>query len=281
MGPEGAGFRLRSACGLHQDMLKLFRQWRDRRLIRRHPVASGDWGDALAAVPILDGLSDDESARLRDLATLFLRRKTFLPVQGLELSPAQKRLIAAQACLPILNLDFAWYDDWLTVIVYPGQFLSPRRMLDTAGVMHEWTEVLRGEAWQRGPVALSWADVVGSGTGSDDGYNVIIHEMAHQLDMLNGAADGFPPLHRGMPGREWSRVFSEAYTDLNAAIERGEDPPIDPYAAESPAEFFAVLSEYFFERPDVIHRHYRPVYEQLAAFYRQDPWRRWLAWSLR
>ena len=256
-------------------MLKLFRRWRDQRLIRQHPIAADDWGEALAALPILDGLSVGESARLRELATLFLQRKTFLPVQGLELSPSQRLLIAAQACLPILNLDFDWYDDWLTVIVYPWQFLSPRRMLDKAGVVHEWTEILSGEAWGRGPVVLSWTDIKGSGSACDDGYNVIIHEMAHQLDMLNGAADGFPPLHHGMRSGEWNRAFSEAYADLKSAIERGVDTPLDPYAGESPAEFFAVLSEYFFERPDLVHRHYRRVYDQLAGFYRQDPWRRW------
>ena len=253
-------------------MLKLLRQWRDRRLIRRHPIESAAWSETLAALPVLQHLSVSEAHRLRDLTALFLRRKTFMLVQGLELTPPQKLLIAAQACLPILNLDFGWYDDWLTVIVYPGKFLRPRREMDASGVMHEWTEVLRGEAWRRGPVVLSWADVAGSGMG--DGYNVIIHELAHQLDMLNGGADGFPPLHDSMRASEWNRAFTEAYAELNAAIDHDMETPIDPYAGESPAECFAVFSEYFFEWPFLVHRHYPRVYDQLRAFYRQDPLRR-------
>jgi Mlc titration factor MtfA (ptsG expression regulator) len=248
------------------------RDWLDQRLIQKHPIEPTLWANTLAAVPILQPLADSESLRLKELATLFLQRKRFLAVQDLALTPSQQLLIAAQACLPLLNLDFSWYADWLTVVVYPGQFLRPRREIDAIGVMHEWTEVLRGEAWQRGPVVLSWADVAGSGVG--DGYNVILHEMAHQLDMLNGPADGFPPLHRSMPVSAWNRAFTEAYQQLNVTIARGNEPPIDPYAGQSPAEFFAVISEYFFERPAHLQHHYPKVYLQLAAFYRQDPLRR-------
>lgn len=250
-------------------MLSALRHWRDRRIIRRHPVDPSGWKDALAEIPILQPLTAEESSRLKDLAALFLQRKIFVTVHGLELSQRQRLLIAAQACYPILNLDFSWYDGWRTVIVYPGEFLRPRREMDASGIMHEWTEVLRGEAWERGPVVLSWADVAGSGYG--DGYNVIIHELAHQLDMRNGPADGFPPLPRPMRASDWTHGFTDAYQRLNTLIDSGGDPPIDPYAAESPAEFFAVSSEYFFERPDVIRRHYPEVYRLLTQFYRQDP----------
>lgn len=249
-------------------MFGLLRKWRDQRVLQHHPVDARLWSESLAAIPILDPLSDEERSRLKDLVTLFLRRKNFLPVQGLELDARKRILIAAIACYPILNLGLDWLDGWQTIIVYPGRFRRPRRQMDTSGVMHEWSEILRGEAWQRGPVVLSWADVAGSGLG--DGYNVVIHEIAHQLDMLNGPADGFPPLHRTMRPSDWTEAFSSAFRDLKAMVDRGEEPPVDPYAGESPAEYFAVLSEYFFEQPELIESHYPAVYRQMAAFYRHE-----------
>lgn len=128
---------------------------------------------------------------------------------------------------------------------------------------------MTGESWLAGPVVLSWADA--EMRGDEHGYNVVIHEFAHKLDMLNGEANGFPPLHAGMDRGAWSRDFSAAYEDCRARLERGEPARIDPYAAESPAEFFAVLSEVFFEIPDAVLAEYPGVYRQLAAFYRQDP----------
>ena len=253
-------------------MLRFLRQWKYNTILKRHPVDEDLWRQTLAGVPILRALSHAEADQLRRLTTIFLDEKLFEPVQGIALTPAMRTLIATQACLPILHLDFDWYDGWCTVIVYPGQFIRPRREMDDIGVMHEWSEALEGEAWERGPVILSWADVAGAGYG--DGYNVIIHEMAHQLDMLNGGADGFPPLHRTMNVRTWTQTFTAAFREFNAALEAGIHPPVDPYAAESPAEYFAVLSEYFFELPHFVRSTYPAVYERLAEFYRQDPARR-------
>lgn len=207
---------------------------------------------------------------MREMSALFIAEKLFEPVHGLELSERMRTSIAAQACLPILNLGMDWYDDWRTLVVYPAEFVRPREEFDAVGVMHQWDEVLGGESWQRGPVILSWADVEASGWG--DGYNVVIHEMAHKLDMhCGGDADGFPPLHRGMKAREWTTAFTEAYEDMTLRVEAGEDVALDAYATESPAEFFAVLSEFFFEIPTLLAREYPAVYRQLEAFYRQSP----------
>lgn len=250
-------------------MFGFLRKWHDQRILTQHPIDARLWSKTLASIPILDPLSGEERSRLRGLATLFLRRKNLLPVQDLELDEGQRLSLAAIACYPVLNLGLDWLDGWQTLIIYPGRFRRPRRQMDASGVMHEWSEILRGEAWERGPVVVSWADVEGSGLG--DGYNVVIHEIAHQLDMLNGPADGFPPLHRSMRAPAWTEALSSAFRDIKAMVDRGEEPPIDPYAGESPAEYFAVLSEYFFERPELIVAHYPTVYRQLAAFYRQDP----------
>jgi Mlc titration factor MtfA (ptsG expression regulator) len=181
-------------------------------------------------------------------------------------------VIAAQACLLVLNLDLDYYGDWVEVIVYPDEFIVDHEYTDEDGIVHHVRAPLSGEAWEQGPVVLSWQDAEAADGG--DGYNVVMHEFAHKIDMLNGAADGFPPLHADMDRERWTQIFSTAYADFEQQVERDEDTLIDPYAAEDPAEFFAVLSEMFFERPDALQEVYPMVYAQLAAFYRQDPYAR-------
>lgn len=250
-----------------------FRQSRRRKLLREALIAEPLWLRALADHPIFFGLNQDEASRLRELATLFLHEKIFETAGGLTLTEDMRISIAVQACLPILSLGIDWYDDWRTVIVYPGEFIRRRGQFDHIGVMHEWDEVISGESWRLGPVILSWSDVQASGLG--EGYNVVIHEMAHKIDLVNGEVDGFPPLHRGMSVRVWNEVFTAAFHRLNARLDRDGKTPIDPYAAENPGEFFAVLSEYFFELPALVRVEYPAIYEQLCAFYRQDPAARW------
>ena len=246
-----------------------FRQLRRRRILRDTPLPEAAWRKVLRDHPILGGLTGDETRRLREMATLFLHEKIFEPVRGLELAEPARIAIAALCCLPALNLGMDWLEGWRTVIVYPAAFIRKREQFDGYGVMHEWEEAITGEAWELGPLILSWADVEASGQG--EGYNVAIHEIAHKLDLLNGEVDGFPPLHRGMSRKAWNNAFQTAFNDFQRRVDAGEDTDIDPYAAEEPGEFFAVLSEYFFETPDLVEAEYREVYRQLAAFYRQDP----------
>jgi Mlc titration factor MtfA (ptsG expression regulator) len=251
------------------SIFRLFGRLRQRRSAERAPIEASVWTAAIAGLPVFDGLNDGEMERLRRLAALFVHDKIFEAAGGMILNDAIRTRIAALACLPILGLDYGWYDGWRTVIVYPGEFVRPRSDFDDIGVMHQWEDVLTGESWERGPAILSWADVEAS--GRRDGYNVVIHEMAHKLDMLNGLPDGFPPLHKGLCRRAWAERFTAAFNDLNARLDRGEHTGIDPYAAEEPGEFFAVLSEYFFELPELVKAEYPAVYDLLAAFYRQDP----------
>ena len=161
--------------------------------------------------------------------------------------------IAALACLPILGLGIDSYDNFASVVVYPDEFLvRDREVVDEDGVVHTGDDVLSGEAWEQGPVLLAWSEIEQSGKG--EGFNVVAHEMSHKLDMLNGEADGVPPLHAGMRLAEWTAAFDDAYDDLLDQLERDEEPWLDPYAAEDPAEFFAVCSEMFFDVPDVSRR---------------------------
>lgn len=249
--------------------MKLYRDWRRRRVLQRAPLSDASWSATVAALPLLHGLGASELTRLRELTTLFLREKTVVAAGGLMLSDEMRAVIAAQACLPIMNLDLDWYEGWSSVIVYPREFVPHREEVDEAGVVHVRRVPLSGEAWLQGPVILSWEDITLSGVCG--GYNVVIHELAHKLDMLNGAPNGFPPLHRDMNPQRWASVFTAAYDDMNARLDADADTAIDPYAAEAPDEFFAVFSEYFFEQPQLVQTEYPEVYQQLSAFYRQDP----------
>ena len=231
--------------------------WRRRRVLRRHRLDERLW----PRLPFLPA-----SRKLRDLALLFLAEKQFTTVHGLVLTDAMRVSIAAQASLPILELGLDWYSGWTGVVVYPGDFRVRRTEVDDDGVVHEWDDDLAGEAMPGGPVVLSW-----DATANDPYMNVVIHEFAHKLDMLDGVADGRPPLHAGMDARAWRKAFDEAYQGLCDAVERGRDTWLDPYAGEHPSEFFAVISEAFFEDPQETRRRYPDVYDQLKLFYRQDP----------
>ncbi|MFA5083030.1 MAG: M90 family metallopeptidase [Hydrogenophilaceae bacterium] len=229
------------------------------------------WAETLA-LPVFDGLSADEAGRLEELARQLLADKACNGAAGHAVDSAMATRIAAFAALPVLNLGYEWYQGWNEIVVYPAEFVPERDVTDAYGIVHRVRQPLSGEAWEGGPLVLSWDDVFHSGGG--EGYNVVIHEFAHKLDMRNGAVDGLPPLHSGMAVAEWSAVFNRAYGDFCRRVDAGEETLIDPYASESPAEFFAVLSEGFFEMPDVLHGDYPAVYELMRRFYKQDPLRR-------
>lgn len=251
-------------------MFKRIRNWRVRRIVARHPIPDPLWQAALTQSAPARRLGASDQAALRVLATLFLREKSLEPVQGLALDDADRVLLATHACVPILKLGVDWFDGWHSVIVYPDAFVPHRTLVDEAGVVHRTSTPMAGEAWGRGPVILSWADVLNA--GKRPGQNVVIHEMAHKLDLQNGAANGFPPLHRGMDPRVWTRVFSDTWEHLRQAHHQGIPIPINPYGLENPAEFFAVVSEQFFEAPAVLREHLPEVYRQLEQFYRQHPY---------
>lgn len=253
-------------------MFHRIRSWRRRRILTRNAVPDALWRTVARDLPCLRGLTGEELECLRELSTLFLHAKPINGAGGLVLTDEMRLTIAVLACLPILGLDLDYYDGWLEVIVYPGQFVPEYDYTDEAGVVHHVSAPMSGEAWPAGPVLLSWEDVEES--RHTPGYNVVIHELAHKLDMLNGAADGFPPLHQGMERQAWSEAFTTAFGRFCRRVEAGERTALDPYAAQNPAEFFAVLSEAFFETPLVLKQSYPEVYLQLSLFYRQDPARR-------
>src|SRR5688572_30579243 len=249
---------------LHAGILRAMgwlTNWRRRRVLEKHRIDDALWQRAtggLAFVP--------KSEKLKELALLFLAEKQFAGAHGLEVSDEMRVSIAAQACVPILELGLDWYSGFTGIVVYPGDFRVQREQVDEHGVVHEWDDELAGEAMPGGPVVLSW-----DATANDPYINVVVHEFAHKLDMLNGPADGLPPLHAGMDRAAWATAFEEAYEGFCDAVERGKETWLDPYAAEDPSEFFAVISESFFEQPAETKRRYPDVYEQLRLFYKQDP----------
>ena len=243
------------------------------------------WRHATAPWLFMRGLEDADVERLRGLSERFLAGKHFSGTHELAISPLMQVEIAAQATILVLELGIEWYDGWSEIIVYPSQFAPEREIVDEAGVVHLTNDPMAGEAWLGGPVILSYEDVAMS---ADEevrvaGYNVVIHEFAHKLDMRNGDPNGFPPLHPEMSARAWKGAFSAAYEDFCARVDAADDLaerdagaaldalPIDPYAATSAGEFFAVASEAFFETPELLQPAYPAVYEQLRLFYRQDP----------
>jgi Mlc titration factor MtfA (ptsG expression regulator) len=255
-------------------MLERLQRWWTQRLLHRHRIPLSVWRQVLDASPLLARLDKQEQHRLRELASLFLQRKVVEGAGGLALDETARALIAAQACLLILNLGLDWFDGWSEVIVYPEAFIAPHRERDEAGVVHEGNRGLSGEAWGRGPVILSWADIDPLMRQlHHPGSNVVLHEFAHKLDFLDGAPNGIPPLHAGNSQPQWAEDFTRAYADLSRH-HRHHAAAIDPYATTSPAEFFAVVSEYFFEAPQRLQQPYPAIYDELRRFYLQDPIKR-------
>ncbi len=251
-------------------MFPLSKRSRRRRILAKRSIPADLWDGTIAEIASLSRLDGDELQRLQDIALLFLHEKSLEPSAGFELDDAMQVRIAALACRPVLELGLDSYAGFVSVIVHPGEFVvRGREYEDEAGVVHIGDDVLSGEAWEQGPVVLGWEEVLASGRG--DGFDVVAHEFAHKLDLLDGAVNGVPPLHRGMSFDTWIETFQTTYDALGASLERGEDTWLDPYAAEDPGEFFAVCSEMFFDVPVQLHEHHPAIYNQLAAFYRQDP----------
>jgi MtfA peptidase len=238
------------------------------------------WREATQHYAFMRGLSLEENRRLRLIASDFLSRKTIIGAADLVITEKMKIEVAAQASILVLSLGVDSYDGWSDIIVYPSQFMPTREVVDEIGLVHTTRDTLAGEAWLGGPVVLSYEDVARTATDAAiAGFNVVIHEFAHKLDMQNGNANGFPPLHKGMSEAVWQNTFKAAYLQFCEAVDRAENRggaaldelPIDAYASENPAEFFAVISEAFFELPQIVHEAFPRVYDQLKLFYRQDP----------
>ena len=247
-------------------MLALLRRLRRGRIA----IDPALWQQAIAATPWLRVLDPARAERLLALTTRFLARKAITPVGGLVLDDLQRLQLAALCCLPLLEFGAEGLHGWSQLLVYPEAFRAGRSHVDAAGVLHEWEDELIGEAWEQGPVILSWADVAADLAEPDAGYCVAVHEIAHKLDALDGVLDGTPPLPRAWQ-RQWAQDFQQAYDALVRDVDRGRHTLVDAYAAEAPEEFFAVCSEYHFSDPATLRQAMPAVAAHLQRFYGPPP----------
>ena len=259
-------------------MLGRLRRWRAKTFEARHPFPADAWAEARGRVPLLAALYDDEAERLGRRAWRFLhtKRLSLHPALAEDTPfdlPAQLAL-AAQGCLLTLGWSDAEHDDAFSgvheILILPEAFRRQVEEMDEFGVMHEYVDERAGETSSQGPVVVAFPDLMESGELS--GFNVVIHELAHKLDLGNSLdVDGFPPLPHDIDPREWHRVFMGVWDDLQSRLARGEATPIDDYAASHPGECFAVCCEAFFTTPDLLHQAYPALYTLLARYFRQDP----------
>lgn len=249
-------------------VLRRIRNWLRRTFGRSRPLDPTTWDAALLRVRGTRRLSSDERSELPALVREFLHHKEFVAAGGFELTDHHRFTIAIQACIPILHLGLAAYSRFRSIYVFPGAF---QERSDGEWQPGRHAGALAGLAIRGGGIALAWSETKRGFRDDEDSYNPVIHEFAHQLDMIDGATDGRPPLPPGVTQREWFETFSAAFTDFQARLRQGESTGLSDYAATNPAEFFAVLSEVYFEEPDLLAREYRDVLRLLHAFYQQRP----------
>lgn len=255
----------------------MFEWWRERR---REKILQEPFPEAF--LPVLQRnvrhyarLDEAERKRLRDLVQVFVAEKNWEGCGGLELTEEMKVTIAAQAGLLVLELPHQLYKNVDSIFVYPSTVVRPEQapgiFIRPLSPVARGPLAMFGEAHVRGPVILAWDRVLRDGKQERTGHNLVYHEFAHKLDMLDGSADGTPPLSSSEERKRWGDVCEQAFLELRANVERGQPSFLDAYGATSEAEFFAVATEHFFDQPEALREEAPALYEVLVAFYRQDP----------
>jgi Mlc titration factor MtfA (ptsG expression regulator) len=245
---------------------------RRRRERTRRRAFPEEWQRILRhGFPRYSRLSPDDQEELRGHIQVFLAEKRFEGGGGLEITDEIRVTVAAQACFLLLHRDTDYYPGLYSIIVYPHEYTANQRAHDGSGLVREGVQVRLGETAARGALVLSWDAAARGASDIHDCHNVVFHEFAHQLDAEEGAFDGAPVL----PGRSmylaWARVLGEEYTALRERVFRHQPTDLDPYGAKNPAEFFAVATECFFQRPHRLKKRHPALYDELKLFYRQDP----------
>jgi MtfA peptidase len=246
------------------------RKWKRKRILRKPFPPT--WEPHLRGLPFFLELNGEEQDKLRGMVQVFLAEKQFEGCGGLTLDNGIRVGIAAQACLLVLHLDHDWYHRVRTILVYPTSFRSNFAETGPGGVVGPPSAAAHaGEAWLGGEVILAWDSAFTGGRDGSDGRNPVFHEFAHKLDMLDGYADGTPPLASREQAEAWRIIATESFQTLRAQAEARQRTLIDAYGASNPAEFFAVASEVFFEQAPQLKSQEPALYDQLRRFYRQDP----------
>lgn len=246
--------------------------WRDR-IIRNRPFPSQWLSVVEESLPVYAAFSEDEKRQLQQLIQLFMAKKRFVGCAGLEITDKMKVTIAAEACLLLLNQGWSVYPKLYSILLYPSAFRAERETRQEDGTVAMAGHNLLGESWSNGKVILSWDDVEAGVSDFTDGHNVVLHEFAHQLDSESGAANGAPRL-RNNSYKSWSKVLSENFEDLQWRSLKQQKLVMDEYGATNPAEFFAVATETFFEKPQQLYEKRPDLYAELSDYYQLDP-RQW------
>jgi Mlc titration factor MtfA (ptsG expression regulator) len=246
-----------------------------RKKIQQQPFPAA-WRQILKhRMPYFRALPADLQLQLKKLIQVFVAEKQFIGCADLVVTDEMRVTIAAQACLLLLNKPPHYYPKLKQILIYPAAFVVPTAQSDAAGVVSEMAQVRLGESWQTGQIILSWVDTLKSAAICNDGHNLVIHEFAHQLDQLKGQATGAPLLRSTEAYQQWAEVLSYEFEQLQKQLALGLPTLFDAYAATNPAEFFAVISEVFFEQPDLFAAQHGALYQQLRSFYALDP----LSWA--
>lgn len=244
---------------------------RQRRHLRAQPFPA-EWRRILQRrVPYVRAMPADLQLQLKQHMMVFLAEKAFLGCDGLEITDEIRVTVAAQACLLLLNRPGTYYPGLRQILVYPGSFVVHRLETDSAGVAHHEPRALSGESWSEGQVILSWHDTLEGAADPSDGQNVTIHEFAHQLDQEKGVANGAPILGRREHYARWSQVLGAEFSALQQRANQGTASLFSDYGATNPAEFFAVISEVFFEQPQRMADEHPALYRELSQFYQLNP----------
>jgi Mlc titration factor MtfA (ptsG expression regulator) len=270
-------FYLLCAAALGLILLLLGQPWwrayRQRRLLT-HPFPA-HWRRVLQRrVPLVKRLPVHLQLQLKKCIQVFIAEKAFIGCAGLQVTEEMRVVIAAQACLLVMNRSMLHFDHVRQILIYPGSFLVQRTVIDDIGLQSDQRQTLSGESWTQGQVILSWQDTLEGAAVADDGRNVVLHEFAHQLDQENGAARGAPPPAAGdtlYNPQRWKQVLSHAYDHLQDQVQRGEQGLFTHYGAQNPAEFFAVVTEVFFEQGAEMAERYPALYQELRGYYKVDP----------
>lgn len=249
----------------------LGRRTRRRERLRQRPLPDSWIANIERNVPYYRTLNASDRRELHGHIQVFLAEKRFEGCGGLELTDEIRVTIAAQACILLLHRDTDYYPSLRTILVYPDPYIARVARRLPGGIAIEGREVRLGESWVAGAIVLSWDDVLRGAADVHDGHNVVFHEFAHQLDAESGSANGAPDLPRRSMYIAWARVMKAEYAHLLDDLAHHRDTVLDGYGSTSPAEFFAVATECFFEKPLQLEKTHPALYDQLKLFYRQDP----------
>ena len=257
------------AIGLYLVIKPKFVQKRRSRL-RRQPLPQGVEEILSRNIGLYSLLPDDLRDQLHGHVNVFLDEKRFLGVGGQEISPEVAITIAGTACMLLLNREPSYFPGFSSIVVYPDTYEADH--VDYDGVVETRKRSRRaGESWHMGPIVLSWSNVLQGAVNAGDGYNVVLHEFAHKLDEENSGTNGQPILHAAGHYREWAEVLGREYRSFADRVSRRKNKVIDEYGLTSPAEFFAVATESFFEKAMTMQKRLPDLYEQLKKFYSVDP----------